>query len=145
MPLFTRIVGFPMTVTAPDGKAADVYARDQVEALVDGLEQRDITRTLAVGRVSVTRPGDQPKPTPTPAPARAEQLTAYGHGPLAVNRVARWLAEGRAVDSRLVRGTWVHKPTGPAAGRPAALARLLAAAADPDTVLWTADPKEGAA
>lgn len=146
MPLYTRIIKFPITLTAPDAKAADTFARDQVEAVIEGLEARDTAQTIAVGRVSVTRPGDQPEPARTPAPARAEQLTAYGCGPLARNRVARWLAEGRAVDSRLVRGGWVHRPVGPAPdGKPAAAARVLAAAENPNTVLWAVDPKAGAA
>ena len=108
MPLYTRIVKFPITVTAADAQGADQFARDQVEAVVDGLEARDVTQTLAIGRISVTRPGDQPAPAPTPA--KAECVAAFGRGPLARAKVAEWLSEGRAVDSRLVRGGWVHRP-----------------------------------
>lgn len=110
MPMFTRIVRFPMTVTADDAKAADVFARDQAEAAADAIEARDTAQTIAVGRVSVTRPGEQPEPPRTPAPAKADYLAAFGHGPLALAKVTQWLAEGRAVDSRLVRGGWVHRP-----------------------------------
>ena len=116
MPMFTRLIAFPMTVTANDAGGADTFAREQVEAVVDGLEARDVTQTLAVGRVSVTRPGDQP----TTAPAKAEYLAAFGHGPLALAKVAQWLAEGRSVDSRLVRGGWVHRPVAPKGGAPCA-------------------------
>lgn len=141
MPVYTRFIAFPVTLTAENEVAADRGAMDHAIAAVQHIEGRDVTGSLTVGKITAT------PPALAPAPARAEWLVAYGRGPLAMERVARWLAEGRAVDSRLVRGTWVHKPVGPdACGKAAVLPLILAAAdAGPNTVLWAVDPKAGAA
>lgn len=45
----------------------------------------------------------------TTLPANPRYIVVYGHGERATAQLGAWLAQG-AVDSRLVRGLWVHRP-----------------------------------
>lgn len=95
--------------TVPGTSAATIatYARD--------LEQLAATRetwghTASPGRALWwAQTGAQP-----PGAARADYLVAYGTGPLAMEKVEQWRAAGLEVDSREIRGTWVHRPVDPA-------------------------------
>lgn len=110
MPVFHRTVTFPVELSAPDAVAADRDAMDHAVAAVQHVEARDTAGSLTIGKLTVT---DAP-----PAPTYPRWRVVYGCGPRALQQVCAWLAEGRAVDSRLVRGLWVHRPA--AAGRPGA-------------------------
>jgi hypothetical protein len=112
MPVYTRHITFPIELTAVDAAAADRDAMDHAIAAVQHIEARDVTRSLTVGLVTVT--------APKPARARADYLVAYGTGPLAMAKVDGWRLAGLEVDSRQVRGTWVHRPVSASAGTEAA-------------------------
>ena len=150
----------PSTISAADRSFATKTAEDGMAEVQLGNLAKDHASNQAVkdfGNRMVTdhtKANDQLKdwasknnvtlPTDMDAKDKAEYVAAFGHGPLALAKVAQWLAEGRAVDSRLVRGTWVHKPGPAPVGKPAGAARVLAAA-NPNTVLWAVDSKAGAA
>lgn len=102
MPVFTRRVMFPLQLTARDAASADRDALDLAEAAAAQVEERDVAGTLTVGKVTVTKP--------FPEPSFPRWIIAYGQGEGAMGLVAQWLAEGKGVDSRLVRGLWVHRP-----------------------------------
>lgn len=98
MSVYRRLVALPLELTAPNPAAADRHAADLAGAAADRIEALDAAGSLTVGPVTVTTP-----------PAR--YLVAYGAGQHATARVGQWLSAG-AVDSCLVRGTWVHRPAG---------------------------------
>jgi hypothetical protein len=136
MPVYTRVIAFPVELTAADDLSADRDAMDHAIAAVQYIETRDVTGSLTVGKLTVTGP----------AAARADYLVAYGSGPLALAKVDEWRSAGLEVESRDVGGLIVHRPVNPAAcGRAAGLAQIDARAADPNNVLWTVDLKGGAA
>lgn len=63
-----------------------------------------------MGPVLTGSAGPAPAPrAPREMSAPAQYTAAYGGAPLATAKVAQWLEAG-AVDSRLVRGMWVHRP-----------------------------------
>jgi len=96
MPVYRRQVTFPVELTAPDAVAADRDAMDHAVAAIQHVEARDTSGSLSVGTLTVTDAGPR-------------WVLVYGHGQRAAASVAEWLAAG-AVDSRLVRGMWVHRP-----------------------------------
>ena len=98
MPVYRRTVTLPLELTAANPAAADRDALDLAEAAAQQVEDRDVTGALSVGKVTVTAP--QPR-----------YVVVYGHGERATAQLGAWLAQG-AVDSRLVRGMWVHRPAG---------------------------------
>lgn len=102
MPVYTRRVTFPVHLTARDADCADRDALDLAEHAAQQVEDRDTAGTLSVGKVTVT--------VPFPEPAFPRWTVVYGQGERAMAQVCAWLAEGDAVDSRLVRGLWVHRP-----------------------------------
>jgi len=102
MPVFRRQVTFPVELTAPDAVAADRDAMDHAVAAVEHVYARDTAGSLSVGKLTVT--------VPAPAPTYPRWTVVYGQGEQATAQVLAWLAEGRSVDSRLVRGMWVHRP-----------------------------------
>jgi hypothetical protein len=102
MPVYHRTVTFPVELTAPDAVAADRDAMDHAVAAVQHVEARDTTGALSVGRLTVA--------VPPPVPVYPRWTVAYGQGEHAMAQVLAWLAEGSAVDSRLARGMWVHRP-----------------------------------
>jgi len=102
MPVFTREVRFPVQLSAPDAVAADRDAMDHAVAAVQHVEARDTSGALCVGKLTVT--------VPPPAPTYPRWTVVYGQGEHAMAQVLAWLAEGSAVDSRLARGMWVHRP-----------------------------------
>jgi|GEM_PF-6563142 len=102
MPVYTRRITFPLQLTARDAASADRDARDLAESAAQRLEERDPAGALSVGKVTVT--------VPFPEPAFPRWTVVYGQGEHAMAQVCAWLAEGSAVDSRLVRGLWVHRP-----------------------------------
>lgn len=102
MPVFHRTVTFPVELSAPDAVAADRDVLDHAVAAVQHVEARDTAGSLTIGKLTVT---DAP-----PAPTYPRWTVTYGHGEHATAQVFAWLAEGSAVDSRLVRGMWVHRP-----------------------------------
>lgn len=108
MPVYRRTVTFPVELTAPDAVAADRDAMDHAVAAVQHVEARDTAGSLNIGKLTVT---DAP-----PAPTFPRWLVVYGQGERATAQVRAWLAEGNAVDSRLVRGMWVHRPVTAPAG-----------------------------
>lgn len=105
MPVYTRQVTFPMELTAADPVAADRDAMDHAVAAVQHVEARDTAGSLNIGKLTVT----VTVTVPAPAPTYPRWTVVYGHGERAMAQVAQWLAEG-GVDSRLVRGLWVHRP-----------------------------------
>lgn len=102
MPVYTRRITFPLQLTARDADSADRDARDLAESAAQRLEDRDPAGALSVGKVTVT--------IPFPEPTFPRWTVVYGHGEHATAQVLAWLAEGAAVDSRIVRGLWVHRP-----------------------------------
>ena len=102
MPVFTREVRFPVQLSAPDAVAADRDAMDHAVAAVQHVEARDVSGSLTIGKLTVT--------VPPPAPTYPRWTVVYGCGEHAMAQVLAWLAEGNSVDSRIVRGTWVHRP-----------------------------------
>lgn len=103
MPVYTRRITFPLQLTARDEASADRDARDLAEAAAQQVEDRDVAGAVSVGKVTVT--------VPFPEPTFPRWIVAYGRGERAMALVAQWLSEGKGVDSRLVRGLWVHRPT----------------------------------
>lgn len=102
MPVYHRTVTFPVELTAPDAVAADRDAMDHAVAAVQHVEARDTAGSLNIGKLTVTEP--------PPAPTFPRWTVVYGCGGHAMAQVLAWLADGNAVDSRLVRGLWVHRP-----------------------------------
>jgi len=100
MPVYTRTVTFPLELTAADDASADRDAMDHAIAAVQHITGRVAAGSLTVGQLTVSGP----------ARAHADHLLAYGTGPLAMAKVEQWRAGGLEVDSREVRGTWVHRP-----------------------------------
>lgn len=96
MPVYRRTVTLPLELTAANPAAADRDALDLAEAAAQQVEDRDVTGALSVGQVTVT--ATQPR-----------YVVVYGHGERATAQLGAWLAQG-GVDSRLVRGLWVHRP-----------------------------------
>lgn len=102
MPVYHRTVTLPLELSAQSPAAADRDALNLAEAAAQQVEDWDVTGALSVGKVTVTHP--QPR-----------YIVVYGHGERATAQVGAWLTGG-GVDSRLVRGVWVHRPVTAPAG-----------------------------